>query len=410
MYINTPSDALKVLVAAIVFLTIVATCTLGLTLAGALFITALYIGIVFVCRYFGLRFISTIVAACFAIYLGGRLVSGNDFALVHFITHLVSRIWHVSQTKYLVAIYFALCLIMLHALNIAIDILCLAWFGKRAKPMHKKIEVLTMFACYFVVVGLVISNDRLVYRPSDSRQVASNPSGLLRFEVKDPLQLVLEMLPQRQPRRQQPNPWQRGQQQGWQQPRGPQQPALEPGTPNTPYPAAWTQQLKEFENYPLARGNINVSGKRPDSFSPAIKEVGYGITAHELEDARAVGVPVPAQLPTSLTKHEADKWLAEVTIPTYRAHVRREVRIPLSLNEEFALVSFAHNLGVGNLRKLVNGKDRINSGRQYKQATAAMIPAYDNAANGTENVPGLIRRRAWEKRLFEAEPTSVARR
>lgn len=63
---------------------------------------------------------------------------------------------------------------------------------------------------------------------------------------------------------------------------------------------------------------------------------------------------------------------------------------PLNQNEFDALVSFAFNLGEGNLRKLVNGRNRAT--------IAKKIPAYDKA--GGRRLAGLTKRRAAERAMF----------
>lgn len=164
------------------------------------------------------------------------------------------------------------------------------------------------------------------------------------------------------------------------------------------YPREWIEQLKEFENDPLHKGTMKVSNVRKDKLRPEVNEVGYGITAGEIWDAKCYGfLDKDAELPKSLTKEEADKWMEEVTIPTYDAMVKKKVKVDLTREQRFALISFAHNTGSGNLDKLVTCKDRLNSGNF--ECVSKIMRLYINAGKHT-NVPGLVRRRSWEADLF----------
>lgn len=68
--------------------------------------------------------------------------------------------------------------------------------------------------------------------------------------------------------------------------------------------------------------------------------------------------------------------------------------IALNQNQFDALVSFSFNCGVGNLRKLVNGRD-------YQQIAEAIMKYNKARVKGVMTVlPGLTRRRQWEHDLF----------
>ena len=68
--------------------------------------------------------------------------------------------------------------------------------------------------------------------------------------------------------------------------------------------------------------------------------------------------------------------------------------IALNQNQFDALVSFSFNCGVGNLRKLVNGRD-------YQQIAEAIMKYNKARVKGVMTVlPGLTRRREWERNLF----------
>lgn len=111
------------------------------------------------------------------------------------------------------------------------------------------------------------------------------------------------------------------------------------------------EQLKLFENEPLATGQISVSKIRIDKISKQrVLEVGYGITPEEIEELVLHDfLPQGAKLPSELTADEADTWLRTKTIPCYEMQVRGTIGkdVYASLNEcqRFALISFCHNLG-----------------------------------------------------------------
>ena len=65
-----------------------------------------------------------------------------------------------------------------------------------------------------------------------------------------------------------------------------------------------------------------------------------------------------------------------------------------------ALVDFVYNLGLGKLRALTE------TGKRSIKEISEMIPAYCKAKNKDgelKPLPGLIKRRAWEKDLFDGK-------
>jgi len=111
--------------------------------------------------------------------------------------------------------------------------------------------------------------------------------------------------------------------------------------------------------------------------------VGYGSTA---------GVK-PGQ---SITKERAEELLRE-DVARFEAHVRRLVRVSITQGQFDALVAFAFNVGHGALERSTLLR-LLNDGK------------YDEAAlqfnrwvkGGGKDLPGLVRRRAAERALFEA--------
>ena len=87
--------------------------------------------------------------------------------------------------------------------------------------------------------------------------------------------------------------------------------------------------------------------------------------------------------------------LFEQDIRIFENHVT-VTGLTLTQNQFDALVSFAYNCGVGNLQRLVKGRD-------YRQIAEAML-LYDKAKDPKTGkkvtIPGLVRRRQWEHDLF----------
>ena len=98
-----------------------------------------------------------------------------------------------------------------------------------------------------------------------------------------------------------------------------------------------------------------------------------------------------------ITQQEADRLLAS-DVDLFTSGVKRLVTSDINPNQLGALVSFAFNLGLGNLRhstllKLVNAGDFVGAANQF--------PRWNKA--GGKVLPGLVRRRKAEKQLFLKE-------
>lgn len=110
--------------------------------------------------------------------------------------------------------------------------------------------------------------------------------------------------------------------------------------------------------------------------------IGYGHTAGVKEGM-------------SCTKEQATEWLrgdvaiAEKAVDTYVEKYR------LNQSQYDALVSFTYNCGTGNLNKLVR-----NGGRTIREIGDAML-LYNKG--GGKELPGLVRRRNEERKLFLSE-------
>jgi lysozyme len=112
--------------------------------------------------------------------------------------------------------------------------------------------------------------------------------------------------------------------------------------------------------------------------------VGYGHTA----------TAMPGMV---ITKERAEELLAQ-DMAKFEAGVSNLVRVPLNENQFSALVSFAFNVGLGNLKKSTLLKD-LNAG------------SYDSAANwfgkwvraNGKVLNGLVKRREAETSLFNGK-------
>ncbi len=130
--------------------------------------------------------------------------------------------------------------------------------------------------------------------------------------------------------------------------------------------------IKHFEGF-FAKAYVCL-GKR--------KTVGYGFTDKHFSK--------------TITRQRADYLLEHVVWDEYAAYVDKHVKVKLTPYQRAALVMFVYNVGEGNLKKLVNGPDRLNSGN-YK-SVPTLMSQYTKAKGKT--LPGLVRRRAWEAQLW----------
>lgn len=96
-----------------------------------------------------------------------------------------------------------------------------------------------------------------------------------------------------------------------------------------------------------------------------------------------------------ITQEEADERLAN-RYAEIEGYVRALVKVPVTDNQLGALVSFAYNLGPGNLAGSTLLK-LLNTGTS-KAKVALEFPKWNKA--GGKVVSGLVRRRAAEQELF----------
>lgn len=115
----------------------------------------------------------------------------------------------------------------------------------------------------------------------------------------------------------------------------------------------------------------------------------------------SVGVPTigyghtkGVKLGQTITQAQADAYLADDVWTAERAVSKRGSIYHWNQNQFDALVSFTFNCGSGNLDKLLAG------GKRTVEEVSAKLPSYCKA--GGRTLPGLVRRRAEEKALFDA--------
>ncbi len=116
-----------------------------------------------------------------------------------------------------------------------------------------------------------------------------------------------------------------------------------------------------------------------------IPTIGYGTTA---------GV----KMGDTITKERAEVLL-RADVKRFEDQVLRLVKVPLTQGQLDALVSFTYNLGAENLSnstllRLLNEGDYKGAAAQFDRWTKA----------GGKVLPGLVRRRAAERALFEGKP------
>ena len=115
-----------------------------------------------------------------------------------------------------------------------------------------------------------------------------------------------------------------------------------------------------------------------------VRTIGFGWTG-----------PLPAGTAPPLSLGDARRLLRE-TVEGYADAVRAAVAVPLSQGQFDALVSFTYNLGPGALRRSTLLR-RVNAG---EPDAAEEFDRWTFA--GGRRLPGLVRRRAAERALFEA--------
>ena len=155
-------------------------------------------------------------------------------------------------------------------------------------------------------------------------------------------------------------------------------PLIRYGGPSYNFDSELINGVKFFEGY---RANAYYC-------SGGVKTIGYGCT-----DKNVVALG-------AISEHKASNILQQ-KINDVRDNVRQAVKVDLTEYQLNALTSFAFNLGMTNLKTLINGENRLNSGN-YKSIEQIM-PLYRKAGGKVRE--GLVKRRAWEISLWNGKPT-----
>ena len=150
--------------------------------------------------------------------------------------------------------------------------------------------------------------------------------------------------------------------------------------PNIDWDSNMLEGIKFFEGY---REHVYTC-------SGGVRTIGYGCTDRSV-----------------VSKGKICKDTAEVILVNHLERVKKKVDeavvVELTDYQLNALTSFAFNCGMANLKTLINGKDRLNSGNY--ESIPKIMPLYRNA--GGKIREGLVKRRAWELSLWEGKISNL---
>lgn len=116
--------------------------------------------------------------------------------------------------------------------------------------------------------------------------------------------------------------------------------------------------------------------------------IGYGHTGIKHNDGTV-------RAGRKVTKQQAEQLLADDLNAKYAPDVRRFIAVPLTQDQFDALVSFHFNtgaLGKSTLRRKLNAGDYSGAATEFAKWTRG----------GGKVLPGLVRRRRAERKLFES--------
>jgi len=139
----------------------------------------------------------------------------------------------------------------------------------------------------------------------------------------------------------------------------------------------------------LLAGVKYFEGYKPNTYkcSGGKRTIGYGCT-----DKRVVAMG-------TITEQRATKELMK-ELSQARTQVDNIVTVDLTDYQRNALTSFTFNCGPSNLKQLVDGSNRLNTG-DYR-SVERLLPQYRKA--GGKIRKGLERRREWEVSLWRGNP------
>lgn len=162
-----------------------------------------------------------------------------------------------------------------------------------------------------------------------------------------------------------------------------------------PLPTDAAVELAKHENFPLATGKVDIVTVTKNN------DIGYGVTPSEIKDAKEEGfLPQGYKFPRRMTKAQADTWYWTITLPTYRSIVRKTVKVPLTLEQEAALVFFAFNVGKNHFKTAVDKPGRLNDGN-YKSIEEVMPLYYEKER---PEKAGLQKRLRFMLAVYKGEP------
>jgi len=129
-------------------------------------------------------------------------------------------------------------------------------------------------------------------------------------------------------------------------------------------------------------------GLRLDAYRcPAGKlTIGYGHTGDDVKP----GMTINKEMAELLLKQD---------LTVFEKAINELVKIKLTQNQFDALISLVYNIGIGNFKKstllkLLNENKILEAGEEFMKWTKARQPG------GLKELPGLVKRRAEEKKLF----------
>lgn len=158
----------------------------------------------------------------------------------------------------------------------------------------------------------------------------------------------------------------------------------------------------KLEAYPDPASPLAVELRKPlnarksgwENFSGSPWTVGWGSTGIDTFNLTPDGKPTSIGPGTKWTQAQADERKA-ADLDKFCSDVSKLLKVEVNDNQFAALVSFAYNVGVGNLKnstllRLVNQRKFLDASNEFLKWTKAQ---------GKE-LPGLVRRREAERRLF----------
>ena len=124
--------------------------------------------------------------------------------------------------------------------------------------------------------------------------------------------------------------------------------------------------------------------------SGGVRTIGYGCTDKSVVSKGRI------------CKNKAENILVN-HLEEVKKKVDKAVAVDLTDYQLNALTSFAFNCGMTNLKTLINGEDRLNSGNY--ESVSKILPMYRKA--GGKIREGLVKRRSWELSLWQGKTTKL---